>query len=171
MAIQATMSLVYTLLFGAAAYAIPAYSTFKAVEKKGGEDVRDWAQYWVILAAFICSQWAVDFLLCWLPFYYLAKLGFLVALWHPSTKLAAAIYAKALAPLVSSYEADIDRFVSEGRAKAGDLVGQHSAQLRSQARQLAGQGTVMLKNIQQKAMERAKAASSKMGTEGVTHTD
>ena len=49
-----------------------------------------------------------------------------------------------------SYEADIDRFVSEGRAKAGDLVGQHSAQLRSQARQALGQGTVMLKNIQQK---------------------
>jgi hypothetical protein len=36
-----------------------------------------------------------------LPFYYIAKLGFLVALWHPSTKLASSIYAKAVAPLVS----------------------------------------------------------------------
>jgi hypothetical protein len=36
-----------------------------------------------------------------LPFYYLAKLGFLVALWHPSTKLAAALYGKAIAPLLA----------------------------------------------------------------------
>lgn len=53
-------------------------------------------------------------------------------------------------PAAPSYEADIDRFFSEGRAKAGDLLGHHSAQLRSQARNLAGQGAVMLKNIQQK---------------------
>jgi hypothetical protein len=31
---------------GTIAYAVPAYSTFKAVEKRGGEEVRDWAQYW-----------------------------------------------------------------------------------------------------------------------------
>ena len=52
--------------------------------------------------------------------------------------------------------------VSEGKAKAGDLAGQHSAQLRSRLRGLAGQGTVVLKNIQEKAMERAKAASAKI---------
>jgi hypothetical protein len=36
-----------------------------------------------------------------LPFYSLAKLGFLAALWHPSTKLAASIYVKGLAPLLA----------------------------------------------------------------------
>ncbi|GBF89397.1 hypothetical protein Rsub_01969 [Raphidocelis subcapitata] len=168
MAVTSIISLAYTLLYGTIAYAVPAYSTFKAIEKRGGEEVRDWAQYWVVFSAFISSQWLVDFLLCWLPFYYLAKLGFLVALWHPSTKLAAALYGKAIAPLLASYEADIDRFVSEGRAKAGDLVGHHSAQLRSQARGLAGQGTVLLRNIQQRAMERAKAAGAQVGA---AHSD
>jgi hypothetical protein len=28
------------------AYIVPGYSTFKAIEKRGGDDVRDWAQYW-----------------------------------------------------------------------------------------------------------------------------
>lgn len=67
-----------------------------------------------------------------------------------------------------SYEADIDRLVSEGKAKAGDLAGQHSAQLRAQLRSLAGQGTVLLRSVQEKAMERAKAASAKIPAH---HTD
>ncbi|KIZ02354.1 Receptor expression-enhancing protein 2 [Monoraphidium neglectum] len=124
MAIAATFSLFYTILFGSFAYAIPAYSTFKAVEKKGGEDVREWAQYWVIFAVFILSQWLVDFLLCWLPFYYIAKLGFLVALWHPSTKLASSIYAKAFAPLVSRAGARSGfQEVDAGAAGAGRRLG------------------------------------------------
>lgn len=61
--------------------------------------------------------------------------------------------------------------MSEGKAKAGDALGQHGATLRAHARQLAGQGTVMLKNIQQKALERAKAASSKLQHGEAAHTD
>jgi hypothetical protein len=44
------------------------------------------------------------------------------------------------------------------RTKATDLVGQQAGNLRTHARQLSGQATVMLKNIQQKAADRAKAA-------------
>ena len=65
-------------------------------------------------------------------------------------------------PTAHSYEADIDRLASEGKAKALDLAGQHGAQLRGQLRSLAGQGTVVLRGIQEKAMERAKAASAKL---------
>lgn len=36
-----------------------------------------------------------------LPFYSVAKLGFIAALWHPSTKLAASLYTKGIAPLLS----------------------------------------------------------------------
>lgn len=45
--------------------------------------MKDWAEYWVVLSTFYVTQWAIDFVLCWLPFYYIAKLGFLCALWHP----------------------------------------------------------------------------------------
>lgn len=55
----------------------------QAIEKKGSSDVKDWAEYWVVLSTFYVTQWAIDCVLCWLPFYYIAKLGFLCALWHP----------------------------------------------------------------------------------------
>lgn len=45
--------------------------------------MKDWAEYWVVLSTFYVTQWAIDCVLCWLPFYYIAKLGFLCALWHP----------------------------------------------------------------------------------------
>lgn len=130
----------------------------QAIEKKSSEDVREWAQYWVVLATFYCLQPLVDLVISWVPFYYLMKLAFLLALWHPSAKVAVTIYSKVFAPFVSSYEADIDKLYMDSRTKAGDLLGQHASTLKTHARNLSGQATVMLKNIQQKALDRAKAA-------------
>lgn len=72
----------------------------------------------MVLSTFYVTQWAFDFLLCWLPFYYIAKLGFLLALWHPSTRLAQSVYQKVLSPLAITYEADIDRLQQDVRTKA-----------------------------------------------------
>jgi hypothetical protein len=98
--------------------------------------------------------------LAWLPFYYLAKLAFVAALWHPQSRLASALYAKFFAPLVGQYEADIDRAVSEARLRAGDLAAQHGKVLQTQARELTGRATVALKDLQQKALERARAGGA-----------
>jgi hypothetical protein len=43
------------------------------------------------------------------------------------------------------------------------LAAQHSKVLQTQARELTGRATVVLKDLQQKAMERAKAASGGAG--------
>lgn len=169
MPVAATVNLVYMIIYATLAYLVPGYQTFKAIEKKGDSDVKEWAEYWVVLSTFYCSQCLIDFVLCWLPFYYLAKLGFLLALWHPSTKLASAIYGKVLSPLVSTYEADIDKLHMDLKTKSGDLLGQHAATLRVQAKNLSGQATVMLKSIQQKAMDRAKAARGPGADAAVGH--
>lgn len=89
----------------------------QAIEKKGSSDVKDWAEYWVVLSTFYVTQWAIDFVLCWLPFYYIAKLGFILALWHPSTRVAQSLYQKVLSPLAITYEADIDRLHQDLRVK------------------------------------------------------
>jgi hypothetical protein len=46
-----------------------------------------------------------------------------------------------------------------------DLMGQHASTLKGQARNFSGQASVMLKNIQQKAMDRAKAARAPSGAD------
>lgn len=134
--------------------------SFKAIEKKQTEDVYDWAQYWVVLSALHCLSWLLDAALSWLPFYYVAKLAFVGALWYPQSRLASTLYAKFFAPLVGQYEADIDRAVSEARLRAGDLAAQHGKVLQTQARELTGKATVALKDLQQKALERARAGGA-----------
>jgi len=63
---------------------------------------------------------------CRLPFYSLAKLFLLYALWAPSFKVASSIYTKALGPILASHEADIDKMVVEYRTKASDMFGQQA---------------------------------------------
>jgi hypothetical protein len=50
------------------------------------------------------------------------QLGFLLGLWYPSTKWAQYIYQKGFSPLVSTYEADIDKFCMDGRTKVRGCV-------------------------------------------------
>eukprot|EP00879_Flechtneria_rotunda_P000396 GHRR01000489.1.p1 GENE.GHRR01000489.1~~GHRR01000489.1.p1 ORF type:complete len:172 (+),score=30.07 GHRR01000489.1:196-711(+) len=171
MAIASVITLLYTSLYTTFAYMIPGYQTFKAIERKGTEDVRQWSIYWAVLATFYTLQWVIDFALCWLPFYYIFKLGFLLALWHPSTQLALTLYSKVFSPLVQTYEADIDMLYHDTKAKAADLLGQHTSSLKAQARNWSGQATVLLKNVQQKALDRAKAAKGDAGVGHGLHTE
>jgi hypothetical protein len=48
-------------------------------------------------------------------------------------------------------------------------MGQHASTLKGQARNLSGQATVMLKNIQQKALDKAKAGRAAGGDAAVGH--
>jgi hypothetical protein len=50
------------------------------------------------------------------------QLGFILCLWYPSTKWAQSVYAKVFSPLVSSYEADIDKLYMDGRTKVSMLL-------------------------------------------------
>lgn len=158
MPVAFVFSAAYTLIYCTLAYIVPGYQTFKAIEKKGTSDVKDWAEYWVVLSTFYVTQWAIDFVLCWLPFYYIAKLGFIMALWHPSTRLAQSLYQKVLSPLAITYEADIDRLHQDVRTKAADLMGQHASTAKVQIKKLTGQAGVVFKNVQQRALEKAKQA-------------
>eukprot|EP00878_Enallax_costatus_P000443 GHUV01000534.1.p1 GENE.GHUV01000534.1~~GHUV01000534.1.p1 ORF type:complete len:174 (+),score=32.34 GHUV01000534.1:139-660(+) len=168
MAIAATITLLYTMIYSTLAYVLPGYQTFKSIERRENEDVRYWAVYWVVLAAFYCTQTIFDLLFSWLPFYYVGKLAFILCLWYPNIQIAQSIYVKVFSPLLSTYEADIDKAYMDFRTKATDLVGQQTSNLRTHARGLSAQATVMLKNIQQKAADRAKAARGP-GHEAVGH--
>jgi len=136
MPVASIVTLAYNFIYCSLAYIVPGYQTFKAIEKKGSSDVKDWAEYWVVFSTFYVTQWLLDFVLSWLPFYYLFKLGFILALWHPSTRVAQSLYQKALSPLAITYEADIDRLHADLRTKTADLVGQHANTLKLQARKV-----------------------------------
>ncbi|XP_068658938.1 putative HVA22-like protein g isoform X2 [Aristolochia californica] len=109
------------LLFG---YIYPAFECFKTVEKNRAdiEQLRFWCQYWIIVAALTVLERFGDILVSWAPMYGEMKLAFFIYLWHPKTKGTNYVYEVFLRPYVARHETDIDRKLSEMRARAWDMA-------------------------------------------------
>lgn len=60
--------------------------SFRAIESPGTEDDKLWLTYWVVYGAFSIVEYFVDFILFWVPFYYLLKFCFLLYLGLPCFK-------------------------------------------------------------------------------------
>jgi receptor expression-enhancing protein 1/2/3/4 len=56
-----------------------------------------------------------------LPFYYEAKVAFVVYLWHPRTQGALYLYTNVISPVLRKHEGLIDRKLAEGSSRFGDL--------------------------------------------------
>jgi len=79
-------------------FAYPVYQSFKAM-RAGGQDQAHWLTYWVVYATFAMFESAIDLVFFWVPFYFIAKIVFLVWCFHPSTRGAQIVYDRALKPL------------------------------------------------------------------------
>ena len=53
----------------------PAYCSIKALESRTKEDDTQWLMYWVVFALFSVLEFFSDFLVGWVPFYWLVKVG------------------------------------------------------------------------------------------------
>lgn len=89
----------FTTLIG---FAFPAYKSLVAIESANKADDTQWLAYWVLFASFSIAELFLD-LGTHVPFYYLAKLIFLVWCFLPSTQGALLIYNRSLRPLVLQY--------------------------------------------------------------------
>lgn len=54
----------------------PAYASIKAIESKDTGDDTKWLTYWVVFALFATFEYPIEFILKWIPFYYLIKVRF-----------------------------------------------------------------------------------------------
>ncbi|KAI4364176.1 hypothetical protein MLD38_020304 [Melastoma candidum] len=109
------------LVFG---YAYPAFRCFKTVEKNrvGIDELRFWCQYWIIMALVTVVERFADILISWLPFYGELKLALVIYLWHPNSLGTGNVYNNLLCPFMAKHENDIDRSLSEMRARAWDMT-------------------------------------------------
>ena len=80
--------------------------SFLANETDHPDDDKQWLTYWVCFGVFNVIDQFAGFILQWIPFYYLAKLIFLLFLLHPKTRGAEMVYKYVILP--SYVSADIE---------------------------------------------------------------
>lgn len=100
----------------------PAYASYKALESKSPHAAAQWLTYWVVFSLFTVLEYFADWLISWLPFYYLLKLAFILWLQLPQTQGATVLYLKGIQPFVKKHEEEIDRALEDTWRKAEGSV-------------------------------------------------
>lgn len=89
----------------------PLYASLKALgTNQGGDDdaQAQWLTYWIVYGFFTLTESLTDFLLYWIPFYYLFKIMFFVWCMLPQTRGSQKIYDRIILPVFGKYEQSID---------------------------------------------------------------
>jgi hypothetical protein len=89
----------------------PAYQTCKAAVSNEAEAMARWLQFWLIMAILSCVQGVIDIVGAYLPFFFEAKIAFILWLSLDKFKGATFLFQKYLKPLLDSHAGKIDEHV------------------------------------------------------------
>mmetsp|Transcript_12398 Transcript_12398/g.28704 ORF Transcript_12398/g.28704 Transcript_12398/m.28704 type:complete len:137 (+) Transcript_12398:473-883(+) len=87
-------------LFG---FVYPAYMSFKSVDSEDTKMSTQWLTYWVVFSTFAITEQVALFLVEFIPFYYVIKVGFFLWLYHPKFLGAKIIYDEVIKPAMLPY--------------------------------------------------------------------
>ncbi|KAF9516599.1 hypothetical protein BS47DRAFT_1375973 [Hydnum rufescens UP504] len=100
------------------AFLYPAYASYKTLARgTSEEDIERWLMYWSVLGVIISAEYVAEWLVRWIPFYWVIKTIFLLYLALPQTQGATLIYRTRLAPFLSLHEAEIDSALASCKAQ------------------------------------------------------
>jgi receptor expression-enhancing protein 5/6 len=83
----------------------PAYMSFKSMESAKGmpDDATQWLTYWVVFSSLTVFEGVATFIVDYIPFYYVIKIGLIIWLYHPKTTGAELIYNQVVRPFILPY--------------------------------------------------------------------
>ncbi len=113
------ISRVVVLIFGTL---YPAYASYKAVKTRNVKEYVKWMMYWIVFALFTFVETVADIFASILPFYYEAKILFIIWLISPWTKGSTYLYRKFVHPTLSKREQEIDEYISQASNKGYEAL-------------------------------------------------
>jgi len=84
--------------------AYPLYKSIKALETKRENEDKMWLTYWTVYGLFVVVDEFAEPLLIFIPFYFFAKVCFMIWLYNPATNGALVLYTIFFKPLLKRYE-------------------------------------------------------------------
>ncbi|KAF8140416.1 TB2/DP1, HVA22 family-domain-containing protein [Boletus edulis] len=113
------VSLISHILCAWFAFALPCYSTYKALTHSASPDtLQALATYWAVIGAFIAFEHTLGLFLSWLPFYWELRTIFLLYISLPQTSGSTYLYKTYLEPWFSKNEADFDVAMASANTNA-----------------------------------------------------
>jgi len=130
----------------------PAYESIKAIESNTKQDDTKWLTYWVVYSSFIVVEFFSDYLLFWIPFYYVLKCALLLYCMLPQYAGSQTIYQFCIRPLFLEHQAKID----EALSKTKEMGSQLADQVVDEAKDIGGEikDSDLAKLAKEKAAER-----------------
>jgi len=89
-----------TLMIDIIGFGYPMYQSMKALETPDTDDDKQWLTYWLIFSLFKITEGVIGVFLQLIPFYFIAKICFLVWCYYPSTRGATTIYNALVKPYI-----------------------------------------------------------------------
>jgi receptor expression-enhancing protein 5/6 len=102
----------------------PAYESIKAIESNSKSDDTKWLTYWVVYSSFIVVEFFSDYLLFWIPFYFVLKCALLMYCMHPQYNGSQTIYTYCIRPFFLEHQAKIDEALSKTKELGNSLADQ-----------------------------------------------
>ncbi|KAK0484662.1 TB2/DP1, HVA22 family-domain-containing protein [Armillaria novae-zelandiae] len=106
------------------AFLYPGYASYKTLSQRPAseEELERWLMYWSVLGCIVSVEYVAEWLISWIPFYYLTKTLFLLYLSLPQTQGSTYLYINHLEPFFTTHEAQIDATTASLRAKLYSFV-------------------------------------------------
>jgi len=101
----------------------PAYKSIHALESPDRDDDTKWLTYWVVFAFFSTIEFFSDIIFSWFPFYWLAKVVFLIWCFVPiQGNGSMVVYNRIIRPLFIKNQSKIDAAVDQASGLAGRVI-------------------------------------------------
>jgi len=104
-------------------FVYPAYASIHALESRSKDDDTKWLTYWVVFAFFSTIEFFSDIIFSWFPFYWLAKVAFLIWCFLPITGNGSmVVYNRVIRPIFIKNKSKIDNAVDQAAGFAGKAL-------------------------------------------------
>ncbi|KAF8576091.1 hypothetical protein K439DRAFT_1397634 [Ramaria rubella] len=111
------LKLISHLITAWVAFLHPCFASYKALSHRpvSEPDLERWVKYWSIVGALVGVEYALEWLVSWVPFYWEVKTVFILYLALPQTQGSTFLYDAYLAPYFSRNEASLDENIAKAQ--------------------------------------------------------
>ncbi|KAH7882992.1 TB2/DP1, HVA22 family-domain-containing protein [Phlebopus sp. FC_14] len=106
------------------AFLYPGYASYKTLSQRPAseDDIERWLMYWSVLGCIVAFEYVAEWLVSWLPMYYVLKTLFLFYLVLPQTRGSSYLYINHLQPFFHSHESQIDATLASFKARIYSFI-------------------------------------------------